>query len=251
MGSGTGTGARMHLLGEFRLDLGGQPYALPGTARRLLAFLAVVHRGRRTGRAELAESMRPDADPGRATSTLRSVLWRLPRPQGHPLVGGSATEVWLHPDVSVDLWDGERQASELCRTAPPSAEWFHDLTLLGADLLPGWHDPWLTVEQESYRQRRLHALERVADLLCASGRFADALLAALGAVRSEPLRESAHRRVIEVHLAEDNHAEALRQYHHYRRLLAQELGLPPSDSIRQLVAPLLGRPVDVRPRRRA
>ncbi len=67
----------------------------------------------------------------------------------------------------------------------------------------------------------------------------------LGAVRSEPLRDSAHRSVIEVHLAEGNHAEALRQYDGYRRLLADELGLPPSPAIRRLVAPLLGRPVDL------
>ena len=59
------------------------------------------------------------------------------------------------------------------------------------------------------------------------------------------LGESAHQRVIAVHLAEDNHAEALRQYDHYRRLLAAELGLAPSPSIRGLVAPLLGRPVDL------
>ncbi|MDP9399167.1 MAG: bacterial transcriptional activator domain-containing protein, partial [Actinomycetota bacterium] len=68
--------------------------------------------------------------------------------------------------------------------------------------------------------------------------------AGLAAVQSEPLRESAHRRVIEVHLAEGNLGEALRQYQTYRRLVADELGLPPSPAIRRLVAPLLGRPVD-------
>jgi DNA-binding SARP family transcriptional activator len=50
--------------------------------------------------------------------------------------------------------------------------------------------------------------------------------------------------VIEVHLAEGNQAEALRQYDGYRRLLAAELGLRPSESIGRLVAPLLGRPLD-------
>jgi len=50
--------------------------------------------------------------------------------------------------------------------------------------------------------------------------------------------------VIAVHLAEGNAAEALRQYHVYRRLLALELGLPPSPTIRQLVAPLLGRAIE-------
>ena len=76
------------------------------------------------------------------------------------------------------------------------------------------------------------------------GRYPAALAVGLAAVQSEPLRESAHRRVIEVHLSEGNHAEALRQYQTFRRLLADELGLPPSPAMRALVAPLLGRPVD-------
>jgi len=103
----------------------------------------------------------------------------------------------------------------------------------------------LAVEQEAYHQKRLHALERVAGVWCEYGRFTDALSAGLGAVRSEPLRESAHRQIIAVHLAEGNHAEALRHYDGYRRLLASELGLPPSSAIRRMVAPLLGRPMDL------
>ena len=243
--------ARLHLLGEFCLEIDGEPHPVPTSARRLFAHLAVAHRGRRAARGALAEALRPDSPPARAMSTLRSVLWRLPRERGRALVMSDAREVWLHPELSVDLWEGEQQALALCSADPPPVESFGDLSLLGQDLLPTWHDPWLNVEQESYRQRRLHALERGADLLCEAGRYNDALVAGLGAVRCEPLRESAHRRVIQVHLAEDNHAEALRQYDSYRHLLAAELGLPPSDTIRRLVGPLLGRPVDLPRRRKA
>ncbi len=238
--------ARLCLLGGFRLELDGQPHPVPATARRLLALLAVAHEGRRTSRGALAEMMRPDSDPSRATATLRSVLWRLPRDRGRALVLGDALEVWLHPELQVDLWDVREQARALCAGQVTTADDLPDLAPLNQDLLPGWHEDWLAVEQESFRQRRLHALERGADLLCGAGRYDDALTAGLGAVRSEPLRESAHRRVIEVHLAEDNQAEALRQYDHYRRLLAAELGLAPSPRIRRLVGPLLGRPDDVR-----
>jgi DNA-binding SARP family transcriptional activator len=50
--------------------------------------------------------------------------------------------------------------------------------------------------------------------------------------------------VIEVHLAEGNPAEALRQYETYRRLARDELGLTPTAEIRALVARFLGRPAD-------
>ncbi|WP_051551274.1 AfsR/SARP family transcriptional regulator [Nocardioides sp. URHA0020] len=239
--------SRLGLLGEFNLSLEGERQDLWLTAQRLLALLAVVHRTKRARRATVAERLWPDAPPGRAGSSLRSVLWRLPRPRGRALVIGNATEVWLSTDLKVDLWEAEEHA-QLLRTTDPQALPDHraDLALFRDDLLPEWEESWLVAEREAYRQKRLHALERTAGLLCERGLYTDALDAGLGAVQSEPLRETAHRSVIAVHLAEGNHAEALRQYDGYRRLLADELGLRPSAGIRTLIAPLLGRPVDLR-----
>ncbi|MQA86310.1 MAG: hypothetical protein GEV03_17165 [Streptosporangiales bacterium] len=96
----------------------------------------------------------------------------------------------------------------------------------------------------SSNQVRLHALEALCAHHRASGRLDTALQAGLAAVACEPLRESAHRQLARVHLAEGNPSEALRQYDLYRRLLRTELGLAPSPKFRQLVAPLLGRPLD-------
>jgi DNA-binding SARP family transcriptional activator len=240
---GTGRGARLELLGDFRLSFDGEVLTVPSSAQRLLAVLAVSHRGRRARRSALAERLWPDSPAGRGVSNLRSVLWRLPRPRGRILVHGNASTVWLADALRVDLWEAERLARQV-RDAHLGGPADVDLSLLRDDLLPDWGEEWLLLEQESFRQKRLHALEHGAAQMCRAGRFTDALEAGLDAVQSEPLRESAHRRVIEVHLAEGNQAEALRQYDGYRRLLARELGLRPSESIRRLVAPLLGRPVD-------
>ena len=103
------------------------------------------------------------------------------------------------------------------------------------DLLPDWYDDWLTVERERFRQLRLHALESLAGDLADSGRFAAATDAALAAIASEPLRESAHRTLIKLHLAEGNAAEAVRQYRFYSGLLRGELGLDPSPTMQALV----------------
>jgi DNA-binding SARP family transcriptional activator len=236
---------RLQLLGSFEVTFHGEPCEVSQPGQRLLAYLAVAHRGRAVRRGALAERLWPDVSPARAASSLRSVLWRLPRPRGRVLVTSTVTTVKLNDAVGVDLWDAEEQA-RLLATAECTAHATGDLTSLTRDLLPDWEQDWLVVEQESYRQKRLHALERAAKLLCERGDFTQALSAGFGAVQSEPLRESAHRRVIEVHLAEGNHAEALRQYHVYRRLLSTELGLAPSPTIRTLVAPLLGRPAETR-----
>jgi DNA-binding SARP family transcriptional activator len=236
---------RITVLGEFALAYDGEHHRLWHSAERLVVLLAVHHRDRRARRAVVAERLWPDSSPARAASNLRSVLWRLPRPRGRALVLGDASSTWLSEELGVDLWDAEDGCAALRDVQ--SVELLPDLGPLHHDLVPDLDEPWLALERESFRQKRLHALERASEVLCRCGRFTDALEAGLGAVRSEPLRESAHRRVIEVHLAEGNHAEALRQYDGYRRLLAHELGLRPTDTIRRLVAPLLGRPVDSHP----
>lgn len=240
---------RLRLLGEFELRSAEGSISVARAQQRVLAYLAVTRRP--VSRSLLSQQLSDEADEGRGPSALRSSLWRLPRPAGVSLVHSHGSDVRLAPEVSVDLWDSERSAQHLHRAesladadAPTDpSDWSHDL-------LPEWGDEWLVMERESYRQLRLHALERLSETLRTVGEHTSALMAALSAVRADPLRESAHRQVIAVHLAEGNAAEALRQYHVYRRLLAHELGLPPSPTIRGLVAPLLGRPIERPVRRR-
>jgi DNA-binding SARP family transcriptional activator len=103
------------------------------------------------------------------------------------------------------------------------------------ELLPGWYDDWVLFERERVRQLHLHILEAVAEALSASGRFGVALEAGLRAVQVDPLRESAHRLVMEIHLAEGNIWEALRRYEECSRLLWKELRVAPSGRMRELV----------------
>ena len=70
----------------------------------------------------------------------------------------------------------------------------------------------LIIERERFHQLRLRALECICEALTAKGDYAGALEAALAAIAAEPLRESAHRALIGVHLAEGNRAEAVRQF---------------------------------------
>jgi len=53
---------------------------------------------------------------------------------------------------------------------------------------------------------------------------------------AEPLRESAHREIAAIHLAEGDTAQALRHFSAYRRRLHRELGLSPSPGFRRLLA---------------
>jgi DNA-binding SARP family transcriptional activator len=107
--------------------------------------------------------------------------------------------------------------------------------LLRADLLPDWYDEWVVDERDRFRQLRLHALEGMAEHLVTIGRYGEALLAALEAAREDPLRESAQRALINVHLAEGNTGEAVRQLRRCEQLFDRELGLRPSRRLTDLV----------------
>lgn len=247
---------QLSLLGEFGLSFGTERVQVRQPAQRLLAYLA-VQRSRPVRRATLAERLWCDADPSHAAASLRTTLCRLPRRHEQALVTATPTHLALAPEVMVDLWQSEQAANAVTCLPPdcddPGPESLGGAEDLGSpemweaferDLLPDWCEDWLLVEQESHRQLRLHALEALSARLRDAGRYSEALMAGLSAVRSEPLRETAHMCVISAHLAEGNPAEALRQYQGYRRLIATELGLPPSAAIRALVAPVLGRPID-------
>ncbi|QBR90958.1 bacterial transcriptional activator domain-containing protein [Nocardioides euryhalodurans] len=68
--------------------------------------------------------------------------------------------------------------------------------------------------------------------------YARAIDLTCAAIRIEPLYEPAHAALISAHLLEGSRPAALRQFHVYERLLAEELGLPPSEQLLELVLPL-------------
>ena len=223
----TPTTAHLTLLGRFACRVGDDEVRLSPTLERVLAYLALARR--RVRRHELAATLWPGHTEREALTRLRTVLWKLPDALRGPVVCVDAASVGLHPDAVVDL-----HALDGGADAAPDA----DLLLRGG-LLPGWSDEWVLVERERHRQLQLHALEDRSVACRREGRYADALRFALAAVAQEPLRESARRRLVEVHLAEGNTAAALGEYDTFRRLLDAELGLPPTAAFRELVRPLL------------
>jgi DNA-binding SARP family transcriptional activator len=199
--------------------------------QRLLAFLAL--QGRPLTRSFVAGSLWIDSTDNRASASLRSALWRLNR-DGR-FVDANGEQLALLPAVQVDVADAVAQAYRLldpaCDDVPGLGE-----VRLHDDLLPDWYDDWIALERERFRQLRVHALERLCDLLIGAGRFGEAIETGLAVACAEPLRESAHRILIRAHLAEGNRAEALAQYRRFRTLLHDELGLEPSQEMSSLVA---------------
>lgn len=203
---------------------------LPRGVQRLVAFLCLSGR---PARSAVAGLLWPEVPEEQAQASLRSALWRL-RKAAPGLIEASGSALCLAAGVHVDVRELHGWAE---RVADPHAAVQSALpgTGLSGDLLPGWYDEWVLLERERLRQLRMHALEALADRLAAAGRHGEALQAAHLAVRAEPLRESAHRTLVRVHLAEGNVAEALRAYRLFRSMLYDELGVLPTDQMTRLV----------------
>jgi DNA-binding SARP family transcriptional activator len=227
---------RVTLLDGFSLRsrgrrLEGSAGDLPRGAQRLVAHLCLSGR---PARAAIAGQLWPDVPEDHALGSLRSTLWRLHK-VAPGLVDVSGDALSLAAGVRVDVRELGDWAE---RVQDPHAS-VEDVTLppavLRGDLLPGWYDDWVLLERERVRQLRLHTLEALAVRLVAVGRLGDALDVAYEAVRAEPLRESAHRTVVRVHLAEGNLVEAARAHDRFREMLWNELGVQPSELMTRLL----------------
>jgi DNA-binding SARP family transcriptional activator len=224
---------RLALLGAFGLSQEGREIPLPMPARRVLAFLALKDRA--VLRDHVAEMLWLDSTQDRAAGSLRSALFKLRQALCWELVETTCGRLKLAEEVVVDVRDAVAWAH---RVLDPSTE-VCDLHLnglaLAGELLPDCYEDWVALERERLRELRVRALEVLCARLTAAERFWEAMEAGRAAIKGEPLRESAHRAVMSVHLAEGNRAAALDVYRRFRDRLQHELGLLPSARMDELL----------------
>ncbi|MEV0390272.1 bacterial transcriptional activator domain-containing protein [Nonomuraea sp. NPDC050643] len=224
----------LQLLDRFHIRGGDGPIIVSVTGQRLLALLAL--RGS-VSRSVVAGTLWPDVTENRAHGSLRTTLWRLHQAD-EGIVGSTMGALSLTSAVHVDVRSFTERA--LRSLAGPDDHCL-PMMLERGELLPGWGEEWVVFERERLRQLRLHALEAMAAHLLERRQFALALEAALHCIRLEPLRESAHRAIVAVHLAEHNVHEALQHYGTFQELVRDELAIEPSETFTAMVRPLMRR----------
>lgn len=229
-------GVKVRLLGGFEIMYEGTAVRLPLGAQRLTASVALQDGG--IHRAAAAERLWPDSPQRRAAANLRSALWYARRIAGRAVIECSGPRLRLAATVQVDLEVVLNRVHLIAdkdswRESPSACSEF--MIALSHALLPDWPDEWLLLDRERWDQVRLHSLETLAQHLMSEKRYLPALEAAFAAVAIEPVRESAHRTVVEIYLAEGNSACALKHYQRYRGLLQRELGVTPSRQMTRLI----------------
>lgn len=223
----------LRLIDGWQLRHDGVPATVAAREQRVLSALAL--RGERS-RSQLAGMLWPDSDDVRAQGSLRAAVWHLQHlHDGVVDVNGT---IRLTTTVRVDLHLLRTLAHQLATDRGPADDGDALGLLSYDDLLPGWNDEWVREERDVLHQLRQHALENLADRLLERHDVDRALMAAMKAVSIDPLRESAWRALIRVHISEGNHVEAVRVYRAFRQILTEELGITVSPQIIDLVRPL-------------
>jgi SARP family transcriptional regulator, regulator of embCAB operon len=109
-----------------------------------------------------------------------------------------------------------------------------------AELLPGWYDDWVILEQNRLRTFRLRALVRHAQRWLDREEAEKAAEAARTALELEPLHEACVGLLMRAELELGNRVGALQTFESFKAKLTTELGVAPSAYLYQLVAGIQG-----------
>ena len=233
-------GLEIRLLGGFELAREGQTLdQLPLRAARSLFAYLVLNRERPHTRDLLAGTFWPEFDDSRARRRLSQAMWQIRTTIGEDgeryLVGGPDT-VRFNPDAAfrldVDEFERALDGDDIARA----------VEIYRGDLLAGFYDDWLFIDQDRLRSRFLGALERLTDTEFARGDLEGALVHARRLAAENEFDEEAHRRVMRIAVLLGRHSEAILQFEECRRILSVELGSrPSSDTIALYEATLADR----------
>ncbi|GAA2153544.1 DNA-binding SARP family transcriptional activator [Humibacillus xanthopallidus] len=222
------TDCKVSLLGAFELCVHGVRVDLPPAAARLVAYLALQVTP--VSRDRAAAVLWPDAADRKSGGCLRSALWRVRTSSPH-LVEHQVSCLRLNPSTIIDTAALALQVRRLIDPGVQCGVTDLDPGILALELLPGWDDEWALFERERLRQLSLGGLEALSRRHLKDGRPLAALEAASRAISLDPLRESAHRALIDAHLAEGNVCAAVRDLRSLERILAREMDLAPSTEL--------------------
>lgn len=206
-------------------------------ARLALAYL-ICHRHRAVPRTELADVLWGEALPRAWDASLSAVVSRLRRTlagSGTAVVteGGcyrltAADGVWIDIEYAVASLNEAEAARGRGDWATAEQQATDGAELARKSFLPGDEGVWIDEQRDALHTGLLRALEVLAD--SALGRNAPdaAVRQATDLVAADPLRETAHQRLIRAHLAAGDRAAAVDAFGRCRDTLAEQLGVDPS-----------------------
>lgn len=224
----------LRLLGSGGLARSGEAEcALPEGALELFAFVATRDALRST-RASIVAALWPDQEEESGRSRLATLLWRLRNVTGKTVcpIEVSGEHLTLSRAIWVDSLAFQKHArpfGKLQRTCntPALAKLRAAVRVYGGEFLPGLDSEWVKLERTRLHYLYLDTLYALAFAEAAADNWSDVVVVARHLCEAEPLREDAHRLLIQAYARTGNRGLAIRQFKLCTQVLRQELAVDP------------------------
>jgi DNA-binding SARP family transcriptional activator len=244
---------KFYLFGQPRLERAGKVIDISlRKALALLAYLAIQEG--EYSRDYLATLLWPESDQRNARASLRRTLYRINKSTGGELLTSIGDSITINPSVDiavdvltfrqiVDEWI-EKLRSSTALDAQSMNVLENAVTLYTEDFLAGFSIPecyqfeeWRFFAAEELRAALVRILEHLIDVYEKQGDLDRAILYGRRLLSLDVLNELSHRILMRLYATSDQQSAAIRQYVECKRILEQELGVPPSlrqrDSMRR------------------
>ena len=244
---------KLRLLGGYEGSFAsGEALALP--TRKgwgLLAYLAIQSSGE-VSRAKLAALFWGERSETQARASLRQTLYEIRGALGEALADRVTARRdavgWNGEGIDVDVGRLEALvASERTEDLAAVASIYRGPLLDGLDLDEAGFGEWLAAERARLEELAAGALEGLALAQLDQGSPEPAIATAQQLIRIDPLREKAHRLLMQALAAAGRRSDALRRFQDLQVLLRDELGVDPDAETLQLHHALLRRDAAVGP----
>lgn len=236
---------RIYVTGRAAVEHGGkllEQDAFPGK-QGLLAFVRLLlTREAAVSREELASVLWPESPPrawdaalNAIASKLRVLLAQTGLNKSTVLPAGLGcyqlnlpTDTWVDIEVATDSL---HEAEGMLKSGQRREAWsmaqvaYH---ICKRPFLPGETGPWAAQQRERVALSFARAGECLAEIYIWNGEPSVAVDVAEQVVAAQPFRETAYQLLMRAHAAAGNRAEALWVYERCRKLILNELGVPPS-----------------------
>ena len=236
---------QIRLMGTLELTWNDAPLVVPSSlkVRSLLAYL-ILHHDHFIARIRLSGLFWPERPDDRARRALSQALWQirsaLDSADDRLVTERDAVTFELRPGdwLDVEAFEravGKRASGDGRMDVSPAHSASAGLRELGvaadlyrADFLENVYDDWALLERERLRELYLSALEQLITLHKQQGSYEQSLIYAQRLSAADPLREEAHRELMQLYHLLGRSQAALEQFITLRDLLVRELGAQPT-----------------------
>ena len=231
----------VQVLGPFQVVRNCEKLQLGPVRQQAVLLPLVLRAGRTVAQEEILDSVWGEAVPASGIALVRTYVSRLRRIVGCAVIGRCAAGYYLRLDLSqVDLTAFDQQVMEArklrrrgdldsCATALRKA-----LGLWRGPPLPRIPGPLAESQRQRLTDLHMTTLEECWDTEILLGRHAELVVELSAAVRDFPLRENLTRLLMLAYYRSGRSADAMAVFDATRHRLAEELGIRPAPSLRQL-----------------